>query len=75
MCGNCKYAIFKKTDKGNIKRKLPGECTYEIKRPKLPLSFTRSFGYSENMWDSKNKVWYKYEECEVFEPRLSKESL
>ena len=69
MCGNCKFAEFKKTEKGNIKKGHSGECTYKIKVPKLPLSFTQSFGYSDNLWESKNRIWYDYKDCEVFEPK------
>ena len=37
-CKTCKYSEWETTNKGNVKRSLPGSCKYTVKIPVLPDS-------------------------------------
>lgn len=64
-CRTCKYSKFTFTDKGNIKRSIPGECTFNIKEPKMPSSVPR---YNLHWPPRKTCIWPNDgKDCECYE--------
>jgi hypothetical protein len=44
-CKNCKFAKFQLTEKGNIKRSLPGRCIFKVVIPKLPDAVKNHYSF------------------------------
>jgi hypothetical protein len=60
-CANCRWAEFERTDKGNIKRKQHGTCTWPaLVVPALPLCMERPTFYRRGIWPN-------YQDCPVWE--------
>jgi hypothetical protein len=51
-CKKCKYAKWARTEKGNIRRSIAGECTYKVVPPVLPDSIPpwRQGVYTYETW-------------------------
>ena len=56
-CKNCIYGKFQKTEKGNIKIGVAGECTYQIEMPKLPDCYGKSWRGPADLNQYKNAIW------------------
>lgn len=47
-CRDCVFGIFERTEKGNIRISISGECSYIVPVPKVPNSVAKYYNYQKN---------------------------
>ncbi len=75
-CKICKFAIWHRTEKGNIRSNIAGKCMYDIKIPILPSSAENHYSLRDSrmLKIPKVSIWLDSGlDCKVFEAHYVEE--